>query len=366
MNITRPTVMEINLDNFKYNINQIKSIVGSGVEIMPVIKANGYGTWINRCLEIINEFNIVAVATVDEGVYLRNLGFEKEIFVLNQPYVTEIDKIIQNNITIGISSSSFLEAIGNRNENINVHIEIGTGMGRTGVHPYRICEYLKKVPKNVSVEGIYTHLSTADIDYDYTKKQLESFNHAVKFAKDILGDIKYIHAGASNAILNFPESHFNLVRPGIIIYGYEACDTTLKKINLKPVARLKSKITFLKEVEEGTSIGYGRSFITDKKTKVATIPVGYADGFRRTFSNGWNVLINGKKVPIIGKICMDSFMADVSMLNDVKVGDDVFIWDNENIKLEDLAEKCDTINYEILCGISERVPRKFLDLQGKK
>lgn len=362
MAITRPTVMEIDLNNFRSNINQIKDIVGNNIEIMPVIKANGYGTWINKCLEVINEFNIVAVATVDEAVELRKLRFEKEIFVLNQPYKTEIDKIIENNITIGISSSSFLEELGNKKEKINVHIEIGTGMGRTGVHPYRVSDYINKIPENVFVEGIYTHLSAADIDEKYTKKQLESFNHAVKDAKDILGEIKYIHAGASNAILNFPESHFNLVRPGIIIYGYEACNTTLKKINLRPVAKLKSKITFLKEVEAGTSIGYGRSFITDKKTKIATIPVGYADGFRRTFSNGWHVLINGKKVPIVGKICMDSFMADVTELDNVSVGDDVFIWDNKNIKLEDLANRCDTINYEILCGISERVPREFLNL----
>lgn len=361
LDITRPTIMEIDLENFKYNINQIKNIVGNNVEIMPVIKANGYGTWINRCLEIINEFNIVAVATVDEGVYLRNIGYEKEIFVLNQPYLSEIDKIIKYNITIGLSSSSFLEELGKRNNKVNVHIEIGTGMGRTGVHPYKIEEYLKKIPSNIFVEGIYTHLSAADTDDEYTTKQLKSFNHAVLNAKKILGNIKYIHSAASNAILNYHESHFNLVRPGIIIYGYEACPTTHEKIDLKPVAKLKSKITFLKEVEAGTSIGYGRSFITNCKTKVATIPIGYADGFRRTFSNGWEVLINGRKVPIIGKICMDSFMADVTKLENVNVGDDVFIWDNENIKLEDLANKCDTINYEILCDISERVPRKFLN-----
>ena len=133
-----------------------------------------------------------------------------------------------------------------------------------------------------------------------------------------------------------------------------------QKINLKPIAKLKSTITFLKIVEEGTSIGYGRSYITDKETKVATIPLGYADGFRRTFSNGWRVLINNKLVPIIGKICMDSFMVDVTDIKDVKVGDEVIIWDNQNITLDDLANKCDTINYEILSTISSRVPRKFI------
>lgn len=360
MEITRPVFLEVNLDNFEYNIEQIKNKVGKNVKVMPVIKASGYGTYINRVIDVVNKFDIVAVATVDEGVYLRNLGYEKEIFVLNQPYESEIEKIVKYKIVVGISSYQFAERLAQVKENVIVHVEVGTGMGRTGVHPYKIEEYLKSLAPNIKVEGIYTHLSSADIDDDYTKKQLNSFRIAVDTAKEILGDIKYIHAAASNAIINYPESHYNLVRPGIIIYGYPAAEDTLQKINLKPIAKLKAKITFLKTVEAGTSIGYSRSYITTKQTKVATIPIGYADGFRRTFSNGWEVLIRGKKVPIIGKVCMDSFMADVTNIDDVQVGDEVIIWDNENITLEQLAEKCGTINYEILSTIGDRVPRKFI------
>ena len=360
MDITRPTFMEVNLDNFKYNVEQIQNYVGNNVELMPVIKASGYGTHINKRLDIINMFNIVAVANVDEAVFLRKLGYEKEIFVLNQPFETEIEKIIKYNIVVGISSHDFADKLAETKKSVKVHIEIGTGMGRTGVHPYRVEKFLKGLASNIEVEGIYTHFSVADTDEDYSRKQLNSFNIAVDKVKEILGNIKYIHAAASNALLNFPEAHFNLVRPGIILYGYPGAEDTFEKIDLKPVAKLKSKITFLKTVEEGTSIGYGRSYITDKETKVATIPIGYADGFRRDFSNGWKVLINGKKVPIIGKVCMDSFMADVTALDNVKLGDEVIIWDNENITLEELAEKCNTINYEILCTISERVPRDFI------
>ena len=176
-----------------------------------------------------------------------------------------------------------------------------------------------------------------------------------------MGDIKYIHAAASNGIVNFPDSHFNLVRTGIIKYGYASAEDTLDKIDIKPIASLKGKITFLKTVNAGTSIGYGRSYITERESKVATVPIGYADGFRRTYSNGWEVMIRGKKVPIIGKVCMDSFMVDVTDVEDVSLGDEVIIWDNENITVEDLAERCDTINYEILCSISDRVPRKFIN-----
>ena len=360
MDITRPVCMEVNLENFKYNVKQIQEYVGNDVKLMPVIKANGYGTYINKKLDIINMFNIVAVANVDEAVFLRNLGYDKEIFVLNQPFETEIEKIIKYNIVVGISSYDFANKLAETNKKVKVHIEIGTGMGRTGVHPYKIDKFLNSLASNIEVEGIYTHFSAADIDEEYSRHQLQSFNIAVNKAKEALGNIKYIHAAASNALLNFPEAHFNLVRPGIILYGYPGADDTFEKINLKPIATLKAKVTFLKTVEKGTSIGYSRSYITTKETKVATIPIGYADGFRRDFSNGWKVLINGKKVPIIGKVCMDSFMADVTELDDVKLGDEVVICDNENITLEQLAEKCNTINYEILCTISDRVPRKFI------
>ena len=361
MDITRPVYMEVNLGNFKYNVKQIQEYVGKDVELMPVIKANGYGTYVNKNLDILNMFNIVAVANVDEAVYLRSIGYEKEIFVLNQPFETEINKIIDYNIVVGISSYDFANKLAEANKKVKVHVEIGTGMGRTGVHPYKIEQFLNNLAPNIEVEGIYTHFSAADIDEEYSMHQLHSFNIAVEKAKEILGNIKYIHAAASNALLNFPEAHFNMVRPGIILYGYPGADDTFEKINLKPVAKLKATVTFLKTVDKGTSIGYSRSYITDKETKVATIPIGYADGFRRDFSNGWEVLINNKKVPIIGKVCMDSFMADVTELDDVKIGDEVVIWDNENITLEELAEKCNTINYEIICTISDRVPRKFIN-----
>lgn len=362
MEITRPTVMEVDLNAFEHNIKQIKDYVGANVKIMPVIKANAYGTWINRRLDIIEKFEIVAVATVDEAVELRKIGFKNEIFVLNQPFIDEVEKIIKYNISIGISSNEFLKELGKHEEKVSVHIEIGTGMGRTGIHPKRVSEYIDLIKKykNVCIEGIYTHLSSADIDKEYTEKQLASFENAVKVAESLAGPLKYIHASASNGIINFKQSYYNLVRPGIILYGYQSAYDTFEKIDLKPVCKLKSKITLIKTVKEGTSIGYSRSYITNRETRVATIPIGYADGLRRNLSNKGYVIINGKKVPIIGNICMDGFMADITELDDVKVGDDVYIWDNEIITLEEIAQMCGTINYEIMCTISERVPRIFI------
>ena len=355
----RPTIMEVDLNAFLYNINSIRK---KDIEIMPVIKANAYGTYINTRLDMLEMFNIVAVATVDEGTFIRKLGYKNDIFVLNQPYTTEIESIMENNLIIGVSSASFLDALGNDGRNVKIHIEIGSGMGRTGIHPNRIEEYVNLVKqyKNILIDGVYTHLSSPDTDEEYTKKQLDSFEIAAEYCRENIPTIRYIHSCASNGILNFPDAKCNLVRPGMLIYGYESSKGALEKIDLKPVCKLKSKIILLKTVKEGTSIGYGRSYITKRETKVATVPIGYADGFRRVLSNKWYVYINGKKCPIIGSICMDSFMADVTELDNVNTGDEVIIWDNENIKLEEIAECCDTINYEIMSTIQNRVPRIFV------
>lgn len=361
-NLLHPTIMEININNFKHNIKVIKDYLNKDIEIMPIIKANAYGTYLNTRLDILNIFNIVGVANVSEGMYLRSIGYKKDIFVLNQPATNEINNIINNNLIVGVSSNDFIEALNNINENIKIHIEIGTGMGRTGINPNRSLEFINKIKdnKNIIIDGIYTHLSSADIDEEYTIKQLESFDKAVNIIKENISTIRYVHSSASNGIINFPNTNCNLVRPGIIIYGYPSAQNTYKKINLKPVCTLKSKITFLKTVPENTSIGYGRSYITNKETKIATIPIGYADGMRRCLSNKWHVLINGKYAPIIGNICMDSLMVDVTNIDNISLNDEVFIWDNDKIKLEDLAKEAYSINYEIMCTISSRIPRIFI------
>lgn len=361
MTITRPTIMEINLKSLEHNIKEIKKYIGPNTTIMPIIKANAYGTYINYRPDIINQFSIVGVAIVDEAIELRNNGYTKEIFILNQPFITEIDKLIEYNLTVGLSEINFLKEIVKRNKQIKVHIEIDTGMGRTGIPYTKTKEFIKEIKKypQIEIEGIYTHLSSADCDEEYTKLQLNKFNQAVIDAKSIIGNIKYIHACASNGLLNYSTDICNLVRPGIILYGYNSFDNANKKINIQPICKLKSKITYLKTVEEGTSISYSRNYITTKKTIVATIPIGYADGLPRSLSNKGKVVINNQLAPIIGNICMDSIMVDMTHINNVHTGDDVYIWDNKLITIEDIAKATNTINYEILCTISNRVPRKY-------
>ena len=357
----RTTIMEVSIKSFNNNINEIKKYV-SNKKIIPVIKANAYGTYINKRLDVINNFDIVAVAKVSEAIELRELGYKKEIFLLNQPSILEIEDILKNDVTVGLSSLEFLNIVVEENFKIKIHLEIETGMNRTGIKIQDINKFVDilKNNHNVHVDGVYTHFSSADLDQDYTNKQIELFKEAVNIIKNNFS-LTYIHSSASNGLLNYDDGVSNAVRPGIIMYGYESFNGVNKLINLEPVCKLKTIITFLKELNENESICYGRSFISHKRMTIATIPIGYADGLRRSLSNKGFVVINGKKCPIVGKICMDSAMVDVSEVNDVKLGDEVFIFDNNMITLDDIANLSDTINYEILSNISNRVPRIFID-----
>lgn len=353
----RTSILEISESAFKHNINEIKKYSKKG--LIPIIKASAYGTYINRNIELIKDFNIVGVALISEAIELRELGFKNEILTLYQPYLEDIDNIIKYDITVGVCDINFIKELANLNKKVKIHLEIETGMGRTGIFLDELDNIIEviKESNNIIVEGTYTHLSSADIDEEYTLKQIDIFRKAVDKLKKYF-DLKYIHCEASPG-LKYKVDFCNYIRPGIIMYGYK-CDDNFNCFDLMPVAKLKSKIAYIKEVPKGTSIGYSRSYITDKTTKVATINIGYADGIRRGLSNKGYVVINNNKVPIIGKICMDSFMVDVTNIK-CNVNDDVYIWDNNLITLEDIANELDTINYEIISTITDRVERRFVE-----
>ena len=353
----RPTVMEVNLDDFKYNINNIKKYINKDVLLMPVVKANGYGTYINLST-ILDDFKIVCVALVDEGIILRENGYKGDILVINQPDINEVNEVFKYNLIVGLSDEKFLDEMVKFDDKFRVHIEVDTGMGRTGIRDLNLVNKLAKYP-NIVVEGVYSHLSSADDDLEFTNNQINKFNEYVTNIKEVFQDIKYIHLAASNGIINYPNSYYNAVRVGIIMYGYESFDGCSLKLDLRPICKLKSKITFLKEVLEGTPISYNHTFITKRKSVIATIPIGYADGLRRDLSNKGHVVVKGKLCPIIGKVCMDSIMVDVTDVP-CNMGDDVYIWDNDLIKVDDIAKECNTINYEIISTISSRVPRVFI------
>lgn len=351
------TILEVNIGKFYQNLLKIKNTVGSK-EVMPVVKANAYGTYLNQRLEVLNHFNIVAVAEVQEAIEIRKLGYQKEIFVLNQPFVEELNDISKYHITIGLSEVHFIDEV---KKPIKVHLEIETGMNRTGISLDNLeifCHKVKNHP-NIEVEGIYTHFSSADIDNKYTQKQFNQFQKAVGIAQQYFS-LKYIHCSASNGIVNYKETTSNLVRPGILLYGYESFLGMKKKVPVEPIASLKTRISFIKEINKEEAISYNQKFVSSSPMKVATIPIGYADGLRRSLTNIGEVVVKGEKRKILGAICMDSCMIDVTNL-DVKIGDEVYLWDNQLISLEDVASKCNTIPYEILSTISNRVKREFIE-----
>lgn len=356
----RKTYLEVDRKAFLNNCEAVKKKVNNKV-LMPVVKANAYGTFINHDLELLNYFDIVAVAIVDEAIQLRKNGYDKDIFVLNQPYIEEIESIIENNIIVGVSSFQFIEKLMEFDSNVRVHIEIESGMGRTGVLLNELDDFITILrSSNVVVEGVYTHFAAADLDYEFTNKQIYIFEESVTKIKNNFKDIKYIHCAASNGILNFDIDFCNAVRPGLLLYGYPSCKSTLDKMKLEPIVKFKSSISFIKKINEGDSISYDRSFVADSKMIVATVGCGYADGVKRSLSNKGFVVVNGCRCKILGKVCMDSFMIDITDVK-AKVGDDVYLFDNELVTVNEIADICETINYEILVSISERVPRIFIN-----
>lgn len=355
--------LEVSRNAFVRNIKTIEEYIGNKAVVVPVIKANAYGTYLNKDIDLMNNFDMVAVAVVQEAVELRNNGYKKDIFVLNQPYIDDIGVILDNDIVVGVCSEEFLGNVDCFDKKMRVHIELETGMGRTGVLKEKLTDFLNVISacSNVIVEGVYTHLSSADIDDNFTKKQIAIFKDDVSQVKRYFPNIKYIHMSASNGILNFSLGECNVVRPGLVLYGYPSNKSCLNKIKLEPVAKLRSKISYIKDVKTGESIGYGRSYVADKNLVVATVGCGYADGVRRELSNKGYVVVKGKKCRILGNVCMDSFMIDVTGVGDTLIGDDVYIFDNEIVTIDDIALNCGTINYEILTGIGERVARVFVD-----
>lgn len=365
----RDTYLEIDLKAVSDNIKKIKEYIKGKAEIAPVIKADAYGEGAVQFKKILEENNIntIAVAITDEAITLRNSGFTQEILILNELTESELEDIVNYNLTPRISvlevAQKLNQIANDANKTVNIHIEIDTGMGRSGIKPTEAEEYTKQLQdlKNLKIEGIFTHFASADTNPEFTDLQITAFNNTVKKLEKQGISFKYIHSSASSGILNnFNKTNENLIRPGILIYGYMPNENFKNKIDIKPTATLKSKVVFVKNVEKGMPISYGGTYITGRDSKIATIPIGYADGIRRSLSNKGRVYINGKYAPIIGLVCMDSFMVDVTDIPNIKVGDEVIIWDNKNITLEEIANLCDTINYEILCTIGKRVQRRYL------
>ena len=363
----RPTWAEINLNAIRHNCKTIKGLLGKGTNIMAVVKANAYGhgiVEISRALEKL-KIKYLGVATLDEALILRKAKVKMPILILGSILPEEAETAVKNDITITLCNKELLKALKNiAKKKPRVHIKVDTGMGRIGVWHENAVEFVidtKKV-KGIDIEGIYTHFSIAGRDKFFTQYQIESFE-AILSALEKLGiSIPLAHAANSIACVDWKKSHLNMVRPGIIVYGIYPKRNFQRLIKLKPAFSIKTRISFIKKIPPGRSISYGRTYISQSHTNVATLPIGYADGYGRILSNKAEVLVKGRHAPVVGKVTMDQTMIDVGHIKNVKVGDEVSLigkQKKDEIRIERLARLAGTIPYEIVTGITGRVPRRY-------
>lgn len=369
----RPVWAEVNLDNIINNINEIKKNINSE-EIIAVLKANAYGHGAIDVAPVLveNGADKLAVAMLSEALELREAGIKVPILILGYTDVSFAEMLINNDIEQTVYSLDYAKELSKKAEALNkvakIHIAVDTGMGRIGFLPNeKSVEEVVEISKlsNLRITGVFTHFSNADEeDKSYAHNQIEKFNSFINEIEKREINLGVKHISNSASIIDIEDAHYNAIRPGIILYGYYPSDYINKdKLKLMPALSLKCQVIHVKELPKGEYIGYGRKFRTERDSVIATLPIGYADGYIRGLYGKAQVIINGKLAPVVGKICMDQCMVDVTDIGPVNVGDEVILLGEDNgIKnnADDMANMLDTINYEVLCMIGRRVPRIYI------
>ncbi len=356
---------EVDLKAIRHNIKQIRNFVGKDVKVMPVIKAEAYGHGLIEVARAYQEEGIDAfgIATVEEGIRLRQKEIGGLILVLYDTPLDKIEDALKNNLSFSLYSKEFALALSKEAKRqikkAKVHLAIDTGMNWYGLSPEEVLGFAKEVLSrgNIEIEGLYSHLSQADSNdpnKTYTKNQIKKFCKIIRdLEKNGIRPI-YRHIANSAATLLLPKSHFNMIRPGLMLYGVYPNNIDRLKVKLKPAFSFKTKIIQIRTIPKGESIGYGGTFVTSSHSKIAILPVGYSDGISRSLSNKGKVIIRSKRFPIIGNICMNIMMIDVSGSNDIKTGDEVTILgseENETISADEIAKDRNTISYEVLTDL---------------
>jgi len=365
----RPTWAEINLSNLTYNLNQIKKMLAPKTKVMVTIKADAYGHGLIPVAKrlVSDGADFFGVASIDEGIKLRNAGITLPILILGLILKKDIEPVFRYKLTTTVCDEELALVLNNKarsyGKRVNVHVKVDTGMGRIGVLHQDAAELVKKIYKLkfINIEGIFTHFAFADMNKEFTLRQIGLFNRLIQRLNKEGINIPLVHAANSMGVIDYKISHFNMVRPGLVIYGLYPIEKL--KVKLRPVLSLKTKVIFIKSVPQGFGISYGHDYITKRETRIATLPIGYGDGYPRNLSNKASVLIGGKRFNICGKICMDQIMIDVGD-SPVKIGDEVVLIGSQGknkITTEDLARLSSTIPYEIVCGLGSRIPRIYVD-----
>ena len=371
----RPVWAEINLSNLDYNIKNIKAKIGDR-EMIGVIKADAYGHGSVKVAEVLREngCRIFAIATLQEAITLREAGAKEEIIILGLTPDMYADTIVKYDITPvfcdSANAKAFSDAAAKAGKIVSGLIAVDTGMGRIGYLADDLdyaAEDLKKVAAlpNFRIRGMFSHMSTADaFDKTYSHQQEAKYNRFYEAMTAAGIEIPFRTLANSASVMEIPSVYFDACRPGIILYGcYPSDEVDVNQLSLKPVMSVKANIVHLKDVPAGFSVGYGRKYISQKPSKIATIALGYADGYPRPYSAQAKVIVNGVIAPIAGNICMDQCMIDVTDVPDVKVGDEVIVMgsDGKNtILADDIAKATGTINYEITCAFGQRLPKVYV------
>lgn len=368
---------EIDLDAVQFNIDSIKKCIDSHTKIIAVIKTDGYGHGAVQLAKILEKEDRVwgyAVATAEEAFFLRESSISKPIMILGYTFPYSYEQLIKQEIRSTVFTVESAEELSNAaqkaGKNCMIHLKIDTGMSRIGIHPddegLRIIKKITQFP-GLELEGIFTHFATAD-EVDRTKAyhQMDIFRaYTDRVCKELKKDIPMKHCSNSAGIAEMPEANMDAVRAGIILYGLWPSHEVKAdgKIQLKPVLSLKSRIVYIKTVPEGQEISYGGTYTTTRDTRVATICIGYGDGYPRSLSNAGYVLVKGQRAPILGRVCMDQFMIDVTDVHsDICVGDKVTLIGrdgDESITMEELGDISGRFNYELACDIGKRIPRIY-------
>ena len=364
--------VEVDLSALKHNISTIQSIIPDETEIMAIVKANAYGHGVEHISEfLVNEgIKIFAVATITEGIELRRHVKAEKILVLGYTQPQDAGFLNDNQLSQLITEYDYAETLNKTGFKLNIHLAIDTGMHRLGMQSESTDEIEKIFSlKNLTVEGIATHLSSSDgtdeSDVKFTEMQLNKFDDTVNKLKNKGYNVGKTHTQASYGIFNYPDRKYDQIRPGIMLYGIKSQnDETKIKTDLKPVLSLKATVAQVRRIDAGEHVSYGRSYTADKPIKTATVNIGYADGVPRQMSgNGGICIVKGIKVPVIGRICMDMLMLDVTEIEDIESGDVVTLIGrdgDEEIHCEDFAEASGTITNHILTGLGSRLPRIYI------
>lgn len=374
----RPTWAEISLDSVKHNISEFRRVLSPDKLIMAVVKANAYG---HGAVQIAEEaircgVDYLGVAFLDEAIQLRQAGIQAPVLVMGYTDIQSLELARQYKVTITVFSDEILEALANCYETgsiLNIHIKLDTGMGRIGVRgEQESIAFIQKamaIP-GVHVEGLFTHYACADEkDKSFTIEQHRKFEGIVGYFAGVGVEFTHLHAGNSATGIDTPDMVSTLLRLGISLYGlYPSDEVNQERVDLRPVMSYKTKIVMVKILPQHATVSYGATYQTPVEEKIATIPVGYGDGYTRLLTGQTYVLVRGHKVPIVGKICMDQCMINVSAIPDVAVGDEVVLFGvqgSESISADELARTLGTINYEITCMVSYRVPRVYIRDEGQ-